>query len=41
MRDKVEKMIDENDNRISNIKEMMYEMSSEPLPYTDYPDSDG
>ena len=41
LRDKVEKIIDENDDEIYDIGGAMYEMSSEPLPYTDYPGSDG
>lgn len=36
----MEKIIDENDDRISNIKDVMYAMSYESLPYTDYPDID-
>ncbi|MEM1168893.1 MAG: hypothetical protein AAGJ08_07395 [Cyanobacteria bacterium P01_H01_bin.35] len=41
LRDKVDKIIDENDDEIYDIGGMMYEMSSELLPYTDYPGSDG
>ncbi|GGA18061.1 hypothetical protein [Okeania sp. KiyG1] len=44
LRDKVDKIIDENYDKISDIQDLMYEESfSQPLPYpyTDYPGSDG
>ncbi|MDJ0519970.1 MAG: hypothetical protein QNJ74_28155 [Trichodesmium sp. MO_231.B1] len=41
LRDKIDRIIDENFDEIDRVQEMYEESFLQPLPYTDYPGSDG